>query len=95
MRSPTFSRLMLIAILVVTVSTQAVFLLGAAFVQIGPEFGLGPAGLGALTAAFFLTASATSPPLGRGDQRVGWQLALIHISEPTRPPRLARMPSSA
>ena len=72
MRSPSFPRLMLIAILVVTASTQAVFLLGAAFVQIGPEFSLGPVGLGALTAAFFLTASATSAPLGRWVQRVGW-----------------------
>ena len=77
MRSPSFPRLMLIAILVVTASTQAVFLLGAAFVQIGPEFSLGPVGLGALTAAFFLTASATSAPLGRWVQRVGWQRAMV------------------
>jgi MFS family permease len=63
-------------VLVVTASTQAVFLLGAAFVQIGPEFSLGPVGLGALTAAFFLTASATSTPLGRWVARVGWQHAM-------------------
>lgn len=62
--------------LVVTTSTQAVFLLGAAFFQIGPELGLGTFGLGALTAAFFLTASATSTPLGRWVQRIGWQRAM-------------------
>ncbi|MFW2339763.1 MAG: MFS transporter [Acidimicrobiia bacterium] len=77
MRTLSLSRLLAIAILVVTISTQAVFLLGAAFVQIGPEFDLGPVGLGALTAAFFLTASATSSPLGRWIQRVGWQTAMI------------------
>ncbi len=63
--------------LIVTASTQAVFLLGASFVQIGPEFGVGPVGLGALTAAFFLTASATSAPLGGWVARVGWQHAMV------------------
>ena len=76
MRQPSVTRLLLISVLVVTASTQAVFLLGAAFVQIGPEFSLGPVGLGALTAAFFLTASATSTPLGRWVARVGWQHAM-------------------
>lgn len=77
MRTVSLPRLLVIAILVVTASTQAVFLLGAAFVQIGPELGLGPVGLGALTAAFFLTASATSSPLGRWIERVGWQTAMV------------------
>lgn len=72
----TTLRLLALAVLVVTVSTQAVFLLGAAYFQIGPEMGVGTVGLGALTAAFFLTASATSAPLGRWVQRVGWQRAM-------------------
>ena len=76
MRQPSLTRLLLVSVLAVTASTQAVFLLGAAFVQVGPEFGLGPVGLGALTAAFFLTASATSTPLGRWVARVGWQRAM-------------------
>ncbi len=73
---PSTLRLLLVAVSVVTVSTQAVFLLGAGFFQIGPELGVGTLGLGALTAAFFLTASATSAPLGRWVQRVGWQQAM-------------------
>lgn len=75
-RPPSLIRLLVLAILVVTTSTQPVFLLGAAFFQIGPEFGIGPVGLGALTSAFFLTASVTSAPLGRWVQRVGWQRAM-------------------
>lgn len=66
----------MLAILVITTSTQPAFLLGAAFFQIGPEFGIGPVGLGALTATFFLTASAASPAMGRWVQRVGWQRAM-------------------
>ncbi|MDF1596014.1 MAG: MFS transporter [Acidimicrobiia bacterium] len=77
MRPPSLTRLLVVAVLVVTASTQAVFLLGAGFVQIGPELDLGPVGLGALTAAFFLTASATSAPLGRWVARVGWQHAMV------------------
>jgi MFS family permease len=69
-------RLLVLAVLIVTVSTQAVFLLGAGFFQIGPELGIGPVGLGALTSAFFLTASITSAPLGRWVQRVGWRRAM-------------------
>lgn len=69
-------RLILISVLVVTVSTQPVFLLGASFFSIGPEFGLGPVGLGLLTAGFFLTAAASSAPLGRWVERVGWRRAM-------------------
>lgn len=69
-------RLIAVAIAVVVVSTQPVFLLGAAFLRIGPEFGFGTTGLGALTAAFFLTASAASAPLGRVVQRIGWSRAM-------------------
>jgi len=72
---PTW-RLVAITVLVVATSSQPAFLLGAAFFQVGPEFGLGPVGQGALTAAFFLTAAATSTPLGRWVQRVGWQRAM-------------------
>jgi len=53
-----------------------VFLVGAGFIRIGPEFGIGPLGLGLLTAAFFLTASLSSPLMGRWVQRVGWQHAM-------------------
>ena len=63
------------SVLIVTMSTQPVFVLGASFFQIGPELGLGPAGLGFLTAAFFLTAAAASPAMGRWVQRVGWRRA--------------------
>jgi MFS family permease len=69
-------RLLLLGVLIVTTSTQPVFLVGAAFFQIGPEFGLGPLGLGFLTAAFFLTSSVSSPILGRWVQRVGWRRAM-------------------
>lgn len=69
-------RLLLLGVLVVTTSTQPVFLVGAAFFQIGPEFDLGPLGLGLMTAAFFLTSSITSPILGRWVQRVGWRRAM-------------------
>ncbi len=69
-------RLIVLSVFVVAVSTQPVFLLGAAFLDIGPEFGFGPRGLGMLTAAFFLTASVTSAPLGRVVERIGWQRAM-------------------
>ena len=75
-RSPSPVRLLLLAIMVVTTSTQPAFLLGAAFFQIGEEFGIGPVGLGALTSSFFLAASVASPPMGRWVQRVGWQRAM-------------------
>lgn len=69
-------RLLVLAVLVVTLSTFPVFLTGAAFFQIGPELGIGPLGLGALTAAFFLTAAAVSPRLGKWVERVGWHKAM-------------------
>jgi MFS family permease len=75
-RPPSLVRLLILAIMVITTSTQPAFLLGAAFFQIGEEFGIGPVGLGALTSSFFLTASVASPPLGRWVQRVGWQRAM-------------------
>jgi MFS family permease len=76
-RRPTLATLLPLSVGIVTLSTQAVFLLGASFFQIGEEFGIGPLGLGVLTAAFFLTAAATSAPLGRWVQRVGWQRAMV------------------
>lgn len=74
--TPTPWRLVSLAIVIVVVSTQPVFLLGAAFLDMGPEFGFGTTGLGSLTAAFFLTASVTSAPLGRVVQRIGWPKAM-------------------
>ncbi len=68
-------RRVLFSVLIVTLSTQAVFILGAAFFDLGPEFGLGADGLGLLTASFFVTAGVTSTPLGRWVQRVGWRRA--------------------
>lgn len=76
MKPPSLARLLVLAIMVVTTSTQPAFLLGAAFFQIGDEFGIGPVGLGALTSSFFLTASVASAPMGRWVQRVGWQRAM-------------------
>jgi MFS family permease len=70
------TRLIVLAILVVTAATQPVFLLGAGFVSISAELGFGATGLGVLTAVFFLTASATSAPLGRVVERIGWQRAM-------------------
>lgn len=69
-------RLLLLSVAIVTLSTQPVFLLGAAFFQIGPELGLGPVGLGTLTALFFLTSSVSSLALGRWVQAVGWRPAM-------------------
>lgn len=76
MSSGRQAHLLLLSVLVVTASTLPVFLTGAAFFQIGPELDIGPVGLGALTAAFFLTASVSSSPLGRWVQRVGWRRAM-------------------
>jgi MFS family permease len=75
-RPPSLARLLVLAIMVITTSTQPAFLLGATFFQVGDEFGIGPIGLGALTSSFFLTASIASAPMGRWVQRVGWQRAM-------------------
>lgn len=75
LRSVTI-RLLGLSVALVTVSTLPVFLTGAAFFEIGPELGIGPLSLGGLTAAFFLTASVTSPILGRWVQAVGWRRSM-------------------
>ncbi len=77
MRRPSLLTLLPLSVAIVTLSTQAVFLVGASFFQIGPEFGLRPLHLGILTASFFLTAAVTSAPLGRWVQRVGWQKTMV------------------
>jgi MFS family permease len=69
-------RLIALSILVVTASTQPVFLLGAGFLEVGEEFGFGPRGLGVLTGVFFLTASLASAPLGKVVERIGWRRAI-------------------
>lgn len=76
MRPPGIGRLLAVAVLIVTASTQVVFLLGAAFLTVGPELGFSATGLGVLTATFFLTASLSSAPLGRVVQRIGWQRSM-------------------
>ena len=62
--------------MMVVVSTLPVFLAGASFVQLRDDIGLTPTTLGAITAAFFLTASVTSTPLGRLVERMGWRPAM-------------------
>ncbi|NNF65036.1 MAG: MFS transporter [Acidimicrobiia bacterium] len=69
-------RLIFLSVLVVTASTQPVFLLGAGFLTISDDLGFGATGLGVLTAAFFLTAGVASAPMGRLVQRIGWRRAI-------------------
>ena len=69
-------RLIFLSVLVVTASTQPVFLLGAGFITISDDLGFGATGLGVLTAAFFLTAGISSAPMGRLVQRIGWRRAI-------------------
>ncbi len=69
-------RRLVLSVLIVTLSTQPVFLLAAAFLQLDDDLGLSITGLGALSAAFFLTAAIASAPLGRVVERMGWQWAM-------------------
>lgn len=69
-------RRLILAILLVALSTQPVFLLAASFLQLQEDIGLTTTALGAMTAAFFLTAAITSTPLGRWVDRIGWQGAM-------------------
>jgi MFS family permease len=69
-------RRLVIAIVMVMVSTLPVFLTGASFLQLKADIGLGATSLGIVTAAFFLTASITSTPLGRLVERIGWRTAM-------------------
>ena len=69
-------RRLLLAILIVALSSQPVFLLAASFLRLEDDIGLTTASLGVLTAAFFLTAAITSAPLGRVIERIGWQSAM-------------------
>ena len=62
--------------LIVALSTQPAFLMGAAFLQLEADIGLTPTTLGMLTATFFLTASVSSVPLGRLVERIGWRRAM-------------------
>ncbi len=66
----------MLSVLIVTLSTQPVFLLAAAFLQLEDDLGLSITGLGALSATFFLTAAIASAPLGRVVERIGWQRAM-------------------
>lgn len=70
-------RRLLIAILVVMVSTLPVFLTAAAYFQLESDIGLTTTSLGFVTAAFFLTASVTSTPLGRLVERIGWRVSML------------------
>lgn len=75
-RQPIPVRRLLISIVMVMVSTLPVFLTGASFLQLEEDIGLTPTTLGVVTAAFFLTASITSTPLGRLVERIGWRTAM-------------------
>lgn len=68
-------RRLLISVVMVMVSTIPVFLAGAAFIQLEQDIGLTATSMGAVVAAFFLTASITSTPLGRLVERIGWRTA--------------------
>lgn len=70
------TRLLALAILVITTGTQSVFLTGASFFLMGPELGFSTKGLGFLTAWFFLVAAVSSVLIGSWVQRVGWQQAM-------------------
>ncbi len=76
MGSRRLPRLILLAVLVITASTQPVFLLGAGFLTMSADLGFGATGLGVLTAAFFLTAGISSAPMGRLVHRIGWRRAI-------------------
>lgn len=69
-------RLLILAILAIAVSTQPIFLAGAAIGSMGDEVGFGPGALGVLTAVFFVTAGLASAPLGVLVERLGWRNAL-------------------
>ena len=69
-------RRLLLAILLVALASQPVFLLAASYLQLEEEIGLTTTRLGVLSAAFFLTAAIASPPLGRLVGRIGWQSAM-------------------
>jgi MFS family permease len=76
MTVPFPGRILLISVLAITTSALPVFLAGAAFFQMGPDLGFTAAGLGVLTASFFLSAALASAPLGRVVERIGWRAAI-------------------
>ena len=69
-------RLMVLTIATVALSTQPVFLASAAIGPMGEELGYGAGGLGLLNAAFFVTASLFSAPIGAIVERMGWRSAI-------------------
>ncbi len=69
-------RRLVLAILLVALAAQPVFLLAASFLQLEEDIGLTTTRLGVLTAAFFLTAATASAPLGRMVERIGWKSAM-------------------
>lgn len=69
-------RRLALAILIVALSALPVFLVGATFLQLEQGIALTITGLGAATAFFFLSASITSPALGRVVERIGWRASM-------------------
>jgi MFS family permease len=69
-------RRLILAVLLVALATQPVFLMAVSFLQLQEDIGLSTTTLGLLTGAFFLTAAVSSPPLGRLVGRIGWQRAM-------------------
>ena len=71
-------RLVAASILVVTVATQPAFVVAATIEQAGPELGYGAQMLGFMTAAYFLTAAASSRLIGgRVVERIGWRRSML------------------
>ncbi len=70
------TRLLALSVLLVSVSTLPVWLVGASLFKIGTEFGLSAFHFGFLTAGFFLTASVSSLLVGHRIPRFGWQKAM-------------------
>lgn len=71
-------RLVASSILVVTVATQPAFVVAATIEQAGPELGYGAQMLGFMTAAYFLTAAASSRLIGgRVVERIGWRRSML------------------
>ena len=69
-------RRLALAILIVALSALPVFLVGVTFLQLEQDIALTTTGLGAATAAFFLTASISSAGLGRVVERIGWRASM-------------------
>ena len=69
-------RRLILAILLVAISTLPFFLVAASFVHLEDDIGLTTTTLGFLSASFFVTAAVSSATLGRLVDRIGWKTAM-------------------